>query len=60
MLRDGPLLFYRGVTIFETCRQFFPKNDAFQTIFLLHFAMQTIFNDHFRKRYRLFYRSYLK
>ena len=33
---------YRGVTIFGTCRQFFPKNDVFPTIFSLHFAMKTI------------------
>ena len=59
LLRDGPLFFYRRVTIFGTCRQFFPKNNAFQTFFSLHFGMKTIFYDHF-KNVTGFYRSYLK
>ena len=29
--------FIRGFTIFETCRQFFLKSNAFQTIFLQPF-----------------------
>ena len=45
--RDRPLSFYQGVTIFGTCRQFFWKNSAFQTIFSLHFVMETIFYNHF-------------
>ena len=45
--------FYRGrggggVTIFGTCRQFFLKNNAFQTLFSLHCVMKTILYDHFK------------
>ena len=47
VLRDGPLFFYRGVTIFGTCRQFFERVMCFKQFFLLHFVMKTIFYDHF-------------
>ena len=39
--------FYRGITIFGTCRKFFLKNNVFQTIFSSDFVMKTIFYDHF-------------
>ena len=42
-----------GGTIFGTCRQFFLKSNAFH-------VMKTIFYDHLKKCYRLFYRSYLE
>ena len=48
-IRDGPLFFNQGVTTFGTWRQFFLKTNAFQTIFLLHFVMKTIFYDQLLK-----------
>ena len=51
ILRDGPLFFIGGgggVTIFGTCRQFFLKSNAFQTIFSI-FVMETIFLQPFLK-----------
>ena len=62
-LRDIPLFFHwgGGVTIFGTCRQFFLKSNAFQTIFFITFCNENNFlTTIFKKRYRLFYRSYLK
>ena len=32
-----------GVTIFATCRQFFLKNNAFQTIFFIRFCNENNF-----------------
>ena len=60
-VRDGPLFFFwGGVTIFGTCRQFFLKSNALQTIFFVTFCSENIFfMTLFRKCYRLFYRSYL-
>ena len=49
-----------GFTIFGTCRQFFLKTNAFQTIFFITFCDENNFYEHFIKHYRLFYRSYLK
>ena len=61
LLRDGPLFFIRGVTIFGTCRQFFVKSNAFQTIIFITFCNEHKFiTTIFKNRYRLFYRSYLK
>ena len=38
LVRDGTLFFFNWeVTIFGTCRQFFLKNNAFQTIFFITF-----------------------
>ena len=53
--------FYRGVTIFGTCRQFFLKSNVFQTIFFITFCNENnFFTTIFKKHHRLFYRSYLK
>ena len=42
-VRDGPLFFIKGVTIFGTCRQFFLKSNAFQTIILITFCNENTF-----------------
>ena len=47
-----------GVTIFGSCRQFFLKSNAFQTIFFITFCNENM--TIFKKRYRHFYRSYLE
>ena len=50
-----------GVTIFGTCRQFFLKSNVFQTIFFITFCNENnFFTTIFKKRYRHFFRSYLK
>ena len=49
LIRDRPLFFYYGVTIFGIRRQFFKKN-AFQILFSLHFVIKTIFHDHVEER----------
>ena len=56
------IIFLSGrVTIFGTCRQFFSKSNVFQTIFFITFCNENnLFTTIFKKRYRLFYRSYLK
>ena len=47
--------FVGGVTIFGTCRQFFFKSNAFQTIFF-HYILEPFF----KTLTGFFYRSYLK
>ena len=42
-----------GLPFLGLADNFFVKNNAFQTIFSLHFV-KTIFYDHFKKHYRLF------
>ena len=60
-VKDGPLFFIGGVTIFGTCRQYFLKSNAFQTIFFITFCNgNNFFTTIFKKCYGLFYRSYLK
>ena len=41
--RDGPLFFIRGGYHFGTCRQFFIKSNAFQTIFFITFCSENNF-----------------
>ena len=49
------IFFIEGITIFGTCRQFFLKSNAFQTIFFITFCNENnFFTTIFKKRYRLF------
>ena len=43
------IIFYWGVTIFGTCRQFFLKSNAFQTIFFITFCNENNFLQPFLK-----------
>ena len=50
-----------GVTIFGTCRQFFQRVMRFKQFLFITFCDENnFFTTIFKKRYRLFYRSYLK
>ena len=64
IVMDRPLFFIGGggggVPFLGLADNFFLKNNAVQTIFLLDFVMKTIFYDYFKKHNRLFYRSFLK
>ena len=43
-----------GVKIFGTCRQFFPKSNAFQTIFFITFCNENNFLQPFLKTLQAF------
>ena len=49
-----------GVTILGFADNFFQRIMRFKQFFSLHFVMKTIFMTILKKRYRLFYGSYLK
>ena len=63
-VRDGPLFFYwgeGGLPFLGLADNFFLKSNVFQTIFFITFCNENnFFMTIFKKRYKLFCRSYLE
>ena len=60
-IRDRPLFFIGGLRFLGLADNLFLKSNAFQTIFFITFCNENnFFTTIFKKRYRHFFRSYLK